>query len=84
VKFNKHVLTTTLMPVLVMTSYLAPGLAQAATTTYNLSNHPGSGDGLDNETTTQFGLRLDGLLGGGENENYVFDFDHASNSMQLV
>ena len=83
-KSYKCVLTTALPPVLAMVSLLIPGFVQAVTTTYNLSNHPGSGDGLDNETTTQFGLRLDGLLGGGENENYVFDFDHASSSMQLV
>lgn len=81
---RKHSLILTLLPVLTLVSFLLPGMAQAAIVTYNLSNHSGSGDGLDTETTQQFGLRLDGLLGGGENENYIFDFDHGSSSMKLI
>ena len=81
---GKYRPTSTLLPVLALACFLSPCLSQAATITYNLSNHPGSGDGIDNEITQHFGLRLDGLLGGDENQNYVFDFDHASSSMQLV
>jgi hypothetical protein len=83
-KLNKYVLTTTMIPALVMTSYLASGLAQAATTTYVLSNHPQSGGPPNPGTVSNFGLRLDGLLTGNPDETYLFDFDHASSNMLLT
>jgi len=47
--------------------------------TYNLSNHP---DG--NANPPPYGLRLDGLITGNQNDIYTFDFDHIDSAMTMV
>ena len=81
---DKYSPTSAPLPVLALISFLLPAVTQATTITYNLSNHPGAGDGLGGGTSQQFGLRLDGLLTGNAEEEYLFDFDHSSSSMQLA
>ena len=81
---HKCNLNTILPPVLGLSALLMPGFAQAATTTYILSNHPSSGDSpLNNGPVDQFGLRLDGLESGAHDQNYIFDFEHADSAMYL-
>lgn len=76
---------TTAILALALFSFMLPSLVQATTTTYSLSNHPGSGDSpLNPDPLQQFGLRLDGLLTGAANENYVLNFDSSSSNMLLT
>ena len=81
---NKYNMTSTHLSTLALIGFLLPGVTQAATITHNLSNHPGAGDSLGGVTSQQFGLRLDGLLTGNAEEEYLFNFDHAFSSMQLA
>ncbi len=61
----------------------AAGSAASAATivpgTYELFNHP---DG--NAAPPEYGLRLDGLIGGSSSDVFTFDFEHADASMLLT
>ena len=62
-------------------SLLAIGVTSSQATvlgTYQLFNHP---DG--NAATPFYGLRLDGLLTGDQNDIYSFDFDHSDSEVFL-
>lgn len=67
-------------------SILSAGLMAASTManavaigTYNLHNHP---DGSANPPP--YGLRLDGLITGNQNDTYTFDFDHVDSAMLMT
>lgn len=81
---DKYRPATMLLPALTLASLLLPCITQAASISYNLSNHPGAGDGASGGTSQLYGLRLDGLLTDNPDEEYLFNFDHASSAMQLV
>lgn len=66
------------LPSLILCGLMA-GTTEAANITYNLASHP---DG--SVSPPPYGLRLDGLYTLDTNDEWTFDFDHASSNMQMT